>query len=132
MVAWNKNRSTFGTVSTLLNDNRLSFKLSAEVSLRWKHIINNRFYERLKCTSSTHELLYPRDAAKRSSYSCELTETSPTTSEMISTKAMFLLSCLVLAVIADDSKSIDGGFNYDYGRHRLSSENETVKKYPPT
>ncbi|GIY65980.1 hypothetical protein CDAR_454001 [Caerostris darwini] len=49
---------------------------------------------------------------------------------MISTKAMFLLSCLVLAVIADDSKSIDGGFNYDYGRHRLSSENETVKKYP--
>ncbi|GFU67402.1 uncharacterized protein TNCV_641021 [Trichonephila clavipes] len=42
----------------------------------------------------------------------------------------FLVSCLLLVVLAEDSKSIDGGFNYDYGKHRVPSEKETVKKYP--
>ncbi|CAL1262955.1 unnamed protein product [Larinioides sclopetarius] len=51
---------------------------------------------------------------------------------MISTRFLFILSCLLLVALGDDSKSIDGGFNYDYGKHRVASdsENETVRRYP--
>ncbi|KAG8200511.1 hypothetical protein JTE90_000588 [Oedothorax gibbosus] len=48
---------------------------------------------------------------------------------MVSTKVMVVLACLLISAMAEDT-SIDGGYEYDYGKHRPAIEKYPQRRYP--
>ncbi|KFM78217.1 hypothetical protein X975_03012, partial [Stegodyphus mimosarum] len=49
---------------------------------------------------------------------------------MLPIKLCVVLACLVCIVICDNSKSIDGGYEYDYGKDRSPADRDGSYKAP--